>query len=887
MRESGATPKQLTSAQFARFLADRAFLIALLASVALAISENWLLYEVAHGMLYLPIVLTYFLVTYDSRKTWAISCFAAFLVVFDVFFTPDIRVSPDWMAHLFQRFLTLVSIFVTAGLCQRINNLLQALRCDHDELSRLNESLLSKEQLLTIACDVNSFGGFSIKMPEREVVMSDQAMAIFGLPEDYQPDFEKILSYYKPAYRYQVQSGFSAVLTEGRSYDFEALVVNFQGEDLWIRSMASPWRDAEDNIIGVQGSIQDITDQKRMQTTIQENADQFHRMANVLPVIVWMADAEGKTTFINQSACDYSELEHDPESMLSKIGILIHPQDITRLQETWSQITENQSYFEEKVRLLDKFGNYQWHVLQARPAVIESGEIVEWCGIATNIHTLRSTKRKYRQMAELLENTFESITDILFTVDLDWKLTYMNSQAANCFANSRDDLIGTNLWQVSPHLFGSEAESRLRQAAAAKTAEQFTLFSDKLGIWLKCQVYPMERGLVLYVQDISAQRRIEDQLQKSQRMESIGLLTGGIAHDFNNLLTVILGNAETLTDVIDDDDQAAQLAMIEKAAKGGAELVQQLLAFARRQPLQNEPTDVNSLIHNLEELIKRSVSEAVQVDFNLSDETWPALIDRFQLESALINLSVNAMHAMPHGGRLLIRTANIHVGHNRISSIVGLTPGDYVHISVADNGNGISEENLERIFDPFFSTKEMGTGLGLSMIFGFVKQSGGHIDVDTEPGLGSTFHLYLPKAANAPARSIKSVELTASGGSESVLMVEDDSEVRKYACTVLENAGYQVDCASDGNEALYKLGHSGNYSLLFTDLVMPGGLHGEELARKARVLNPELKVLFTSGYSDSTCNLQDALVEDSHFLNKPYLRDQLLMSIRTTLDQSL
>lgn len=838
-------------------------------------------------MLYLPVMLAFFLATYDSSKTWILSIFCALLICLDAVLTQDLRFNPNWASSLFHHFLALIAIVITASLCQRISTLMQTLRRDHNQLSSLNESLVSKEQLLANVCDANKFGGYSIKMPEQQMTMSDQAMAIFGLPADHQPEVEKILSYYRPSYRKRVEQGFWAVLNEGKRYDFETLVVNAQGDEFWMRSMAWPWQDAEGNIIGVQGSIQDITDQKTMERTIQQNADQFRRMANVLPVIVWMADTEGTTTFLNQAACDYSELELNPDSMLSKVGILIHPHDIERLKETWSQITEYQSYFEEKVRLLDKHGNYQWHLLHARPAVIENGEIKEWCGIATNIHTLRSTRRKYRQMAELLDNTFESITDILFTVDQNWKLTYMNSQAATCFGDTRDHLNGASLWHVGSHLFDNEAKGKLRQAALAKTAEHFTLFSDQLGIWLKCQVYPMERGLVLYVQDISAQRRMEDQLHKSQRMESIGLLTGGIAHDFNNLLTVILGNSEALADVVTDDDQAAQLAMIEKAAKGGAELVQQLLAFARRQPLQNESTDVNSLIRNLEELIKRSVSEAVQVDIDLSADAWPALIDRFQLESALINLSVNAMHAMPDGGRLLIRTANIHISATQRSSIVGLTPGDYVHISVADNGYGIAEENLEKIFDPFFSTKEMGTGLGLSMIFGFVKQSGGHIDVDTETGLGSTFHLFLPKAEDAPVRNTRIDNETASGGTESVLMVEDDSEIQKYACTVLENAGYKVDCASDGNEALHKLGHTRKYSILFTDLVMPGGLHGEELARKARVLDPKLKVLFTSGYSASTRNLRDTLVEDSHFLNKPYQREQLLTSIRSTLDQSL
>jgi len=375
-------------------------------------------------------------------------------------------------------------------------------------------------------------------------------------------------------------------------------------------------------------------------------------------------------------------------------------------------------------------------------------------------------------------------------------------------------------------------------------------------------------------------------LRDAQRLESIGQLTGGIAHDFNNLLTVILGNAEVLQEQLAGNPRlAAMAAMVLDAAERGAELTQRLLAFARKQALQPRSVDVNDLVEAMRALVHRTLGEHIDIRFSRGPELWPALVDPAQLDNALLNLCLNSRDAMPEGGMLTIETANATLTAEYAQERADVRAGDYVMLAVSDTGTGIDPEIQARVFEPFFTTKEQGkgTGLGMAMIYGFVKQSGGHVTLYSEVGRGTTVRLYLPRAlaASGPARQ-DMAGTAAPGGSETILVVEDDVQVRNFACGQLQSLGYKVIEADHPARALEIIRGDVEIDLLFTDVVMPG-MSGRELVDEVRKVHPALKVLYTSGYAENALVHHGRLVEGVHLLSKPYRREALALKIRAAL----
>jgi signal transduction histidine kinase/CheY-like chemotaxis protein len=374
--------------------------------------------------------------------------------------------------------------------------------------------------------------------------------------------------------------------------------------------------------------------------------------------------------------------------------------------------------------------------------------------------------------------------------------------------------------------------------------------------------------------------RTSEQLHQAQKMESIGNLTGGMAHDFNNLLSVVIGNLDLLQERVRDDREAMALSEAAlQASIRGAELTRQLLAFARRQPLAPSAVDVNELVIGMTRLLERILEENIEVVLNPGQDIWPVLIDAAQLSAAIANLATNARDAMPGGGRLTIETKNAHLDADYVALNPEVEAGDYVLLEVSDTGTGMSPETLSQVFEPFFTTKEVGrgTGLGLSMVFGFVKQSKGHIKIYSELGHGTIVRIYLPRTAQGPvALAPAAVARPAHAATESILVVEDNDDVRRVVTRQITELGYGVIEAHNPKEALALLRDPKvKIDLLFTDLVMPGGMNGHELARAAIAERPGLKALFTSGYSDSSLRGDERLKEDELFLSKPYRKQDL------------
>jgi PAS domain S-box-containing protein len=388
-----------------------------------------------------------------------------------------------------------------------------------------------------------------------------------------------------------------------------------------------------------------------------------------------------------------------------------------------------------------------------------------------------------------------------------------------------------------------------------------------------------------FVRDITQKRIAEEQLIQAQKMESVGQLTGGIAHDFNNMLTVITGTIEILADAVKHQPNLSTIAkMISDAADRASQLTANLLAFARKQPLHPLETDVNALVDEVVKLLSPTLGRQINIQTGLSDRVWTALVDPAQLSSALVNLAINARDAMPSGGDLTFVTDNLRLGGFEAEAS-GVQAGEYVVIEVIDNGMGVPEAIRDRIFDPFFSTKKVGTGsgLGLSMVFGFAKQSGGTIQVRSEEGRGASFRIFLPRASSEPQRALPPIDAELRGGTETILCVEDDNEVRAYVISQLESLGYKVISAADAAEALAVVEAGTPFDLLFTDIVMPGNFNGRQLAEKIAEQRPDLKVLFTSGNTYGVIPLQN---HGGQLLTKPYRRAELARMLRRCIDQS-
>lgn len=436
-----------------------------------------------------------------------------------------------------------------------------------------------------------------------------------------------------------------------------------------------------------------------------------------------------------------------------------------------------------------------------------------------------------------------------------------------------------------------DVPTRLSEFAALRDAmssasEQIWTYSSALEARVAARTQELAQSNERLMAEIEQRTRVEAMLTQAQKMEAIGNLTGGVAHDFNNLLQVVSGNLQLLSREISDNPRAQR--RVENAMAGvsrGAHLAAQLLAFGRRQPLQPKVVNIGRLIRGMDDLLRRTLGEGVEVETIVAGGLWNTLVDAANVENAILNLAINSRDAMEGQGRLTIEAGNAFLDDAYAASHPEVTAGQYVQISVTDTGSGMPREVLEKIFEPFFSTKPegKGTGLGLSMVYGFVKQSGGHVKVYSEPGHGTTIKIYLPRSNEAEEAATDRHGGPIVGGNETILVVEDDDAVRETVIGMLGDLGYQVLKASDAQSALTIVESGVPIDLLFTDVVMPGTLKSPELARKAKERIPGLSVLFTSGYTENSIVHGGRLDAGVNLLSKPYSTEQLARKIRQVL----
>jgi PAS domain S-box-containing protein len=503
------------------------------------------------------------------------------------------------------------------------------------------------------------------------------------------------------------------------------------------------------------------------------------------------------------------------------------------------------------------------------------------------------TEARYRGL-------LEAAPDAMVVVNQAGEIVLLNLQAEKQFGYSRDELVGQKVTNIIPQGFAERLIADGLRSAEEALAQQIGTGIELTALRKNGSEFPIELMLsplestdgilvTAAIRDIATRRELEHQFRQAQKMEAVGQLTGGVAHDFNNLLTVITCTIEGIAEAVADNPELLAMAKsIDQAAERGAQLTQRMLAFARKQPLQSRTLDLNEVATRMMGMLRRMLSEDIDVKTKLGAELWTATADGNQVEDAILNLAINARDAMPTGGNLVIETDNVTLDKRYAAHNAEVTPGDYVSIAVSDSGTGMSADIMERAFEPFYTTKEVGrgTGLGLSMVYGFAKQSRGHVKIYSEVGQGTTIRLFLPRAAPDSASQIaaKSSVQERRPGNETILVVEDDPLVRGVVLTMLRGLGYRVREAADAQAALNILSQGDPIDLLFTDIVMPGGMSGWELVEAARIERPALKALFTSGYSDRILKERARGGMDIRLLAKPYRSRSLGEAIRAVLD---
>jgi PAS domain S-box-containing protein len=508
-------------------------------------------------------------------------------------------------------------------------------------------------------------------------------------------------------------------------------------------------------------------------------------------------------------------------------------------------------------------------------------------------HQLREAMEKAEAAAAQITTIFESTTDSVIIVDRDWRITYVNERARMQVGDGRS-LIGAGLRDVFPRTLDGNAISRYRAAMAGGRPTSFEIFSERNNAWYEVNAYPSSPGVAIYFRDVTEHRRanearrlMEEQLHQSQKMEAVGQLTGGIAHDFNNLLMLVVGNLEVIERHEGAYDTVRQSAVAARqAADRGAKLTEQLLSFSRRKPLDPKLVHAGQLICEFQGLIRRAVGEGCEIRVAIDDPLWLCHVDSAQLETALLNLALNGRDAMPDGGVLEIAARNVVLDENFAG---GLAAGPYVGVSVRDSGCGMPPETMERVFEPFFTTKEVGkgTGLGLSMVYGFVKQSQGHVAIDSAVGAGTTITLYLPKAAHLSDTEDGSTQDEAvPTGSGRILLIEDDEQLLKLILSMLIELGYHALCTRNAADALKILRSDTPIDAIFSDILMPNGMSGVELAREARRLRSGIKILLTSGHAHDALARCGALEDEFPVIGKPFYREELGRRLHSVLHET-
>ncbi|WP_331032282.1 PAS domain S-box protein [Brevundimonas sp.] len=669
------------------------------------------------------------------------------------------------------------------------------------------------------------------------------------------------------------------------------------------------WTDDELELLQeVAGRTWTEIERTRAEAEVRESEERFRAIADTAPVLIWVTQQDRTRAFVNQAYVAYHGGTYE-EARLLDWRAIVHPDDQERVLEESLAGEATGQPFSMEARYRRHDGEYRWLKSFSRPRFGPTGEVVGFVGVAFDVTDIREAQARLQESETRFRTVADSAPALIWMSDPAAGLTFVNRRFRTFFGIESDDAV-EDAWGRLVHpddLAGFNAAYQRAFANRDRFEGLVRVNHPMLGLrWLRCEGVPrfdgagQFQGYVGANVDVTEAKRAEDDLKRinelleervgealaekakaeadlmhAQRMEAVGRLTGGVAHDFNNLLTVVIGALDMMLRAPDDAARQKKLGEAAlSAARRGERLTHQLLAFSRRQALRPEPTDLNGLIRESEPLLRRALGEAIDFRLKLRRGGSRVSVDPAQFEAALLNLVVNARDALGDRGKVTVQTLSCPVGPGEIAE---LAPGDYVCVTVSDNGSGMSPEVMERVFEPFFTTKPVGkgTGLGLSQVYGFARQSGGGVRVTSSEGRGTEVRLYLPpltaaEVAEPPAPTAEAGAMTAG---RRLLLVEDDPGVAAVAQELLEGLGLEVRAAESGPQALELL-RDERFDIMLTDVVMPGGMTGIELARECARTWPDMRIVLTSGYAGDDV---DAALSDAPwpFVRKPYSGQQL------------
>ena len=645
----------------------------------------------------------------------------------------------------------------------------------------------------------------------------------------------------------------------------------------------------------IQGIARDITERKRIEAALNYERYLWQTMLDISPDHIYFKDADSR--FIKSSNAQAHQFGlQSPDEMVGKTDFDFFSESRARLafEDEQAIIRTGKPVIDKEEREIWKDGRISWAASTKMPMRDGTGKIIGIMGISRNITKRKLVEESHTRLATAVEQASESIV----ITDIGGIILYVNPAFEKTSGYTSAEILGQN-----PRVLKSgkhDADFYRRMWAVLKSGETWsghfinrrkdgTQFEEEATITPVRNAGGQVINYVAVKRDVTREVQLEAQFRQSQKMEAIGQLAGGVAHDFNNILAVIQLQASQLKAEAGLSSKQLEYANdIEGAAQRAANLTRQLLMFGRKQSLHLHDLDLNEAITGIAKMLQRILGEQIHIQFKFAEEPLLIHADTSMLDQVLMNLAVNARDAMPKGGQLIVETAVVEFDEAEAAQMVHARPGTFVQVSVADTGTGIPLEILPKIFEPFFTTKAAGkgTGLGLATVFGIVKQHQGWIKVDNRPGQGVTFQIYLPAStptAGEPPKTISKPK--PRGGNEIILLVEDESEVRNLTRTLLKRHGYQVLEAANGVEALSVWqAQRETVALLLTDLVMPAGLGGQELARQLQAMQPNLKVVFISGYSAEIAGRELQLHHGEFFVQKPFAADNLLETIRRSLD---
>ena len=665
-------------------------------------------------------------------------------------------------------------------------------------------------------------------------------------------------------------------------------------ETYWDYSF-TPIRNGQGEVLGVLNQGQEVTDQVMTQRALIESDERFRGITNSIDQMIWSTRPDGHHDYYNDRWYEYTGAPYGSTDGDEWNG-MFHPEDQDRAWERWRYSLETGEPYEIEYRLRHRSGRYRWVLGRAQAVRDEHGRITRWFGTCTDVQDSVEAREVLARSREELERLVEQRTgerdrvwsgssDLMGTAGLDGFLKQVNPAWSRLLGRSEAELLGSRFFDLIRQDDWAATDGMADRLRAGETVKDFVnhlVGKDGEAHEILWDATPDGDLFHIVGRDIGDMRKLEAQLRQAQKMEAVGQLTGGIAHDFNNLLTGVTGSLELLQARIEQgryDAVERYVTAAQGAARRAAALTQRLLAFSRRQTLDPRPVNLNRLVADMEELVRRSMGPAITTEVVGAAGLWAVMADANQVENALLNLCINARDAMPDGGRLTIETANKWLD-DRAAGQRDLPAGQYVSLCVTDTGSGMTPEVAARAFDPFFTTKPMGegTGLGLSMIYGFARQSGGQVRIYSEVGEGTTMCLYLPRhygEADVEERAPASAEPGLASEGRTVLVVDDEPTVRMLVSEVLEDKGCRVLEAHDGAAGLAMLRSDLRVDLLITDVGLPGGMNGRQLADAGRALRPSLPVLFITGYAENAAVGDGRLDPGMQLLTKPFTMDAL------------